>query len=151
MHSRYSPATDSTTHSQIWGGLFLPSSSPATGTSTTYIAVMKLALAVEGSRVMPICWAADAAKSRVPQTAPPRSKSRRSPGADGTRGRALASTRHSPHKKATASQLRQARKAKGAKDAPALWATKARPQIRAQSTSRRVLRVCTLIPRCPPP
>ena len=32
-----------------------------------------------------------------------------------------------------------------ASDAPALWATKARPQIRAQSTSSRVLRVCVLI------
>ena len=35
------------------------------------MAVMKLALAVEGFRVMPICWAADAANSRVPQMTPP--------------------------------------------------------------------------------
>ena len=47
-----------------------PSASPNTGTSTTYMAVRKPALAVEGLRMMPICWAAEARKRNVPQTTP---------------------------------------------------------------------------------
>ena len=47
-----------------------PKNRPNTGTSTTYMAVRKPALAVDGLRVMPICWAADAANRKVPHTRP---------------------------------------------------------------------------------
>ena len=64
--------------SQSWAEPLRPSASPKTGTSTTYMAVRKPALAVEGLRVMPICWAAEAANRKVPQTTPAVSSSLRS-------------------------------------------------------------------------
>ena len=68
MQSRYSPATEMTMLTQSCGLFLRPSASPNTGTSTTYIAVRKADFAVEfGLRVMPICCAADAANSKVPQ------------------------------------------------------------------------------------
>ena len=74
MHRRYSPSTAMTmlTHSRALP--LRPSASPNTGTSTTYMAVRKPALAVEGSRVMPVCCAADAANSSVPHTSPATSR-----------------------------------------------------------------------------
>ena len=60
-----------------------PRNSPNTGTSTTYMAVRKPALAVEGLSVMPICWAAEAANSKVPQQSPAVSRSLLSAGALG--------------------------------------------------------------------
>ena len=68
--SRYSPTTlTATQHHSLLPGR-RPRKTPATGTSTTYSAVIKPALAVLVVP-MPICWAADAANSAVPQQIPP--------------------------------------------------------------------------------
>ena len=83
MHSRYSPHTAMATLSHSWGLPRRPSASPKMGTSTTYIAVRKPALAVEGFNVRPNCWAADATNSSVPHTRLARRRQRRSSGVFG--------------------------------------------------------------------
>ena len=109
MHSRYSPTTLNPTHPHSPGRCRRPKKMPNTGTSTTYNAVKKPALAVLVPPT-PNCWAALAANSTVPQISPPR-HSRRGAcqnGAPGARRRPRTSA--STARKAQPSQLRQAKK-----------------------------------------
>ena len=115
MHSRYSAITDSATAIQTGRLTFRLKNRPHTGTSTTYSAVKKPALAVLVVP-MPICCAAEAANSAMPQNTPPRS-SIRPLIQNGTPGSALRAlprrSKISTIKNAQASQLRAAKKVYG--------------------------------------
>ncbi len=73
MHRKYRPRTPSATQNQILPEGTEPRNSEITGTSTTYIAVMKPALAVVVIPI-PYCWVVDARKSATPQSRPPARK-----------------------------------------------------------------------------
>ena len=157
MHSRYSPATAMTTLSHSRGLPRRPRARPNTGTSTTYMAVRNPALAVEGFRVMPYCWAVEATNSRVPHKRLALFSSRRSCSVWGALVRPVCRrlTRSKTFtvgtSTSTASQLRPARKLQAPMPAPALWATKAVPQIKAHSSSKSEFFRCVVISQRPPP
>ena len=112
-HSRYRPTTLAATQHHSFTPGRRPKSTPNTGTSTTYKAVMNPALAVLVVP-MPICCAADAANSAMPQQVPPFTSTLRFCQKPGSAAEfvlpALRSTAISPSRNTQASQLRPARK-----------------------------------------
>ena len=127
-----------------------PRNSPNTGTHHIH-GGQEAALAVEGLSVMPICWAAEAANSRVPQQSPAVSSSLRSRGAlDNHRLRRACGGEHRRHGRwaaapAHASPAAPGQKRIGPMPEPALWATRTPcPDKEAQSISMKCF-VCVFI------
>ena len=132
MHSRYSPATASTTLPQIRPAGLRPTSIPSSGTITIYRAVMNPALPTV-VYMTPNCWAVAAAPSARPQSTPPFSRVRRAAGLlSGVRRLSRSSSGMAGSSTSPPIRNRAILKVKGPRwSMPTLWATKAAPQIRA--------------------
>ena len=142
-HNRYSPAAASATPIQVVARDFLPSNSDATGTSTTYSAVMKPALpAVVYTR--PNCCSVLPAHRQTPHSSPPRSSVRFSVGLSSL-GRFFSRSQITGSSTAAESSDLTPLNVNGCTmSVPTRCATNADPQIIAVSSSRRFPRIAFL-------